>query len=605
MAVAPIQLGPYRIGQPLGKGGMGTVFAAIEETTGETAAVKVLSAVLGREEGFRERFAAEIESLRKLRHPNIVRLHGYGVEEDWQYYAMELVEGQSLDEAIRSGRSFGWREAVDIGLQICRALRHAHDRGVIHRDIKPANLLVTPDGLVKLSDFGIAKLFGNTGLTSDGGVLGTADYMSPEQADGRPVTHRCDLYGLGGVLYTLIAGRPPFRAKSVVEMLQLQRYSEPEPLGKLAPHAPVELEDLVRSMMNKEPERRIPTALAATRRLEMIRDLPDRPQGSSHGAVDKPAKDEVGEIETADDPTSAQPVPDDPDADPRAITSRPRRGPERKMLTTALPSLMPPRLAGSTSLSERSNGQRRFTAVAGEDEYIDSESWSEKAVGLVSPQTWVLIVSLLIVGFSAWYLVQPPSADRLYERIIDATEDERVENRLQLDQDIKTFLTYYPSDTRSREVERAHDSLVRWQLKRRMDRLTRQINEGRPLSSVQRAYIEALRFEILDPERCISLLTALVGVYSGEEGISNDDRLILELSRQKAGEITRRLRSVIDVVYLDRMVDRFEALGATDPDEAYQRLRDLKTLYDGKPDAQETLQRVDLLLEMLKGKVSE
>jgi len=191
------QLGPYKIGRTLGRGGMGTVYAGVSLESGEDAAVKVLSAAMAREEGFRERFEAEIESLRKLSHPNIVKLFGFGEQDGHLFYSMELVDGHSLEEELQAGRTFDWRETTDLAIQVCRALKHAHDRGVIHRDIKPANLLLAADGTVKLSDFGIAKLFGNSGMTADGGVLGTAEYMAPEQADGRPVTHRCDLYSLG------------------------------------------------------------------------------------------------------------------------------------------------------------------------------------------------------------------------------------------------------------------------------------------------------------------------------------------------------------------------------------------------------------------------
>src|SRR5690606_33127591 len=135
------------------------------------------------------------------------------------FYAMELVEGRNLQDEMQSGRRFDWREVCRIGIAICQGLKHAHDVGVIHRDLKPANLLITPDGHIKLSDFGIAKLYGMSQLTGDGGVLGTADYMAPEQADGRPVTTRCDMYSLGSVLFALLARRPPFAAPTLAEVL--------------------------------------------------------------------------------------------------------------------------------------------------------------------------------------------------------------------------------------------------------------------------------------------------------------------------------------------------------------------------------------------------
>lgn len=261
------QLGPYRIGKRLGRGGMGTVFEGHDDATGQVAAVKVLSPMLAGDPGFRERFEIEIETLKKLRHPNIVRLFGWGEEDGRLFYSMELIEGTNLEQELRNGRRFTWREVTDVGLRLCKALKHAHDRGVIHRDIKPANLMLQPDGDIKLSDFGIAKLFGSVGMTVDGGVLGTAEYMSPEQADGRSVTARCDLYSVGGVLYSLLAGRPPFRARTLPEMLQLQRFAAPDPVRRYAPDTPEELEQIVLQLLEKDPEKRVPNALVLGRRL--------------------------------------------------------------------------------------------------------------------------------------------------------------------------------------------------------------------------------------------------------------------------------------------------------------------------------------------------
>ncbi|MBA3482225.1 MAG: serine/threonine protein kinase, partial [Pirellulales bacterium] len=224
------QLGPYRIGRRLGKGGMGSVYEAVDVKTGQRVAVKALTPQLAMAEGFRERFEAEIESLKKLQHESIVRLLGYGEHDGILFYSMELIDGPSLEQEINNGRRFDWNETLSLSVQLCRALKHAHDHGVVHRDVKPANLLLTADNRVKVADFGIARLFGSTQLTTAGGVLGTADYMSPEQADGRAVTEKCDQYSLGCVMYALLAGRPPFRAKTMPEMLQLQRFAAPEPV---------------------------------------------------------------------------------------------------------------------------------------------------------------------------------------------------------------------------------------------------------------------------------------------------------------------------------------------------------------------------------------
>src|SRR5262249_766464 len=136
-------LGPYRLGRQLGKGGMGAVYDAVDRGTGQRAAVKALAPQLATVDGFRERFEAEIESLKKLQHEGIVRLYGYGEDNGVLFYSMELVEGPSLEQEINAGRRFDWQETLSIAIQVCRALKHAHDHGVVHRDIKPANLLVT------------------------------------------------------------------------------------------------------------------------------------------------------------------------------------------------------------------------------------------------------------------------------------------------------------------------------------------------------------------------------------------------------------------------------------------------------------------------------
>src|SRR5690606_4300661 len=151
------------------------------------------------------------------------------------FYAMEYVEGAALDELLRQGRTFSWQQVVEIGKQTCKALRHAHDRGIIHRDIKPSNLILTLDEQVKLADFGVARLYGVTGMTVEGGAVGTASYMAPEQAHverttDRPagrghertpdrLTERADLYALGAVFYTLLSGRPPLVARTFPDMM--------------------------------------------------------------------------------------------------------------------------------------------------------------------------------------------------------------------------------------------------------------------------------------------------------------------------------------------------------------------------------------------------
>src|SRR5262245_57163807 len=290
-------LGPYVIDKPLGKGGMGSVYAATDPQTGERVAVKALTPHLAMAEGFRERFEAEIESLKALRHEGIVRLFGYGEQDGVLFYSMELVDGTSLEDELKAGRRFNWREVTNIAIQLSLALKHAHDHGIVHRDIKPANVLLYDDEKVKLADFGIARLFGTNQLTTAGGVLGTADYMSPEQADGRPVTARCDQYSLGGVMYALLTGRPPFRATNLPQMLQLQRFAKPEPERRYAPDTPEQLERVIMQLLSKNPAERFPNTQVLARHLQAMVKALSRPTaddfalvGDEHG-VDRPDAD--------------------------------------------------------------------------------------------------------------------------------------------------------------------------------------------------------------------------------------------------------------------------------------------------------------------------
>src|SRR5207244_7296527 len=192
-----------------------------------------------------ERFKREIDTLSQLDHPSIVHFYESGFENNFYFYAMEYVEGQSLDEVLQKHKRLPWEEVLDIALQICPALRHVHDHGIIHRDLKPPNLIRTPSGQIKLMDFGIAKVFASSHLTATGGVVGTAEFLSPEQAAGKPVRKRSDLYSLGIVLYALLTGRTPFEGPSFLDILHKHRYAQFDPPQRIVPEIPYEINDLV------------------------------------------------------------------------------------------------------------------------------------------------------------------------------------------------------------------------------------------------------------------------------------------------------------------------------------------------------------------------
>lgn len=247
---------------------MGAVYEGVHERSGEKVAVKLISGAVADEIRFRRRFAGEVETLKRLRHNNIVRLIGYGEEQGHLFYSMELVEGESLQQRIRRCKRLDWLPATEIAIQVCRALKHAHDLGVVHRDLKPANLLLTADDTVKLVDFGIAKLFGAAEHTAAGSVLGTADYMAPEQASGGPITQRTDLYALGSVMYAMLTGRPPFSGKRITEVIESLRRDRVVPLDLVNPELPEEIVAIVHDLLAKDPDQRPPTALAVLNRLK-------------------------------------------------------------------------------------------------------------------------------------------------------------------------------------------------------------------------------------------------------------------------------------------------------------------------------------------------
>jgi hypothetical protein len=270
------RLGGWVIFKELGRGGMGRVYLAQEEITGRKAAVKVLAPELAQDIGFLERFKREIAALSQLSHPNIVSFYDSGLENGHYYYAMEYVEGQNLDDALAEQKRLPWREVLDIALQICPALRHVHDHGVIHRDLKPSNILRTPAGQIKLTDFGIAKLFASGQLTATGGVVGTAEYISPEQAAGKQVTKRSDLYSLGVVLYTLLVGRPPFEGQNFIDLLHKHRYAQFDKPIKIIPDLPYELDEIICQLLAKESSERPADCLVLFKQLERVRNKLDR-----------------------------------------------------------------------------------------------------------------------------------------------------------------------------------------------------------------------------------------------------------------------------------------------------------------------------------------
>src|SRR5207244_7036811 len=208
-----------------------------------------------------------------LNHKNIVRFYIASQFQGTPYYAMEYVEGEPLDAALQRRGRLTWEEVVDLGKQICAALQHAHDQGIVHRDLKPSNLMITPDGTLKLTDFGIAKDLDVTQLTGANCTVGTAAYMSPEQCRGeKNMTFKSDLYSLGIVLYELLTGQKPFQAEVAMDMFMQHIKGTFERPSRLVLDIPIWLDTLVCQLLKTKPERRPRAAAAVAEALQRIRD---------------------------------------------------------------------------------------------------------------------------------------------------------------------------------------------------------------------------------------------------------------------------------------------------------------------------------------------
>ena len=264
-------LGDYQLLNELGRGGMGAVYKANDYRRNRIVAMKVLPAELAYTRTFMQRFEREIETLQRLRHPNIVEMYDVGEVEDVRFYCMEYVDGGSVELRLETGDRLSLVQALDIAHQVAEALEYAHSQGVIHRDIKPGNILIARDGTAKLTDFGVAKVIEATMATVTSGIVGTIEYLAPEQASGGAVTPATDIYSLGATLYEMVTGRPPFEGETPSQILHRQLHSLPEQPRNLRPEVPQRLNDLIVKMLEKQPERRISSAQALKRELERIK----------------------------------------------------------------------------------------------------------------------------------------------------------------------------------------------------------------------------------------------------------------------------------------------------------------------------------------------
>jgi LuxR family maltose regulon positive regulatory protein len=271
----------YELTGRIAVGGMGEVWKASDRVIARTVAVKILKAELVEAPGFLERFRAEGRNAARVDHDGIARVYDYGEADGIAFLVMELVNGKPLSTVLRREAPLRPDRVLDVVAQTARALHSAHEAGLVHRDIKPENLLLTPDGRVKITDFGIARVADQVPFTVAGQVMGTVQYISPEQVSGRPVTAASDIYSLGIVAYEALVGRRPFTGESPVAIALAQVNEDPPPMP---PGVPVPVRDLVLSCMAKDPARRPRSAADLARSAEQLRGISAAEMGVVQGA---------------------------------------------------------------------------------------------------------------------------------------------------------------------------------------------------------------------------------------------------------------------------------------------------------------------------------
>ncbi len=250
----------YEIVEILGEGGMAFVYKAKDKQLQRNVAIKTLKPNYVNQEKFVDRFRREAQTAANLNHPNIVQIFDWGIEDE-PYFVMEYIEGNTLTSIITGNKTVGLNDILYIGSQVANGLKEAHKHGLVHRDIKPGNIMITPDGKVKVTDFGIVSLQNEeSDITKTGAVLGTASYISPEQAQGKPVSFESDLYSLGTVLYELIAGNPPFTGDSPIATATKHLTDKPEKLSNYRKDIPKALENAVLKLLEKRPSDRFKSA---------------------------------------------------------------------------------------------------------------------------------------------------------------------------------------------------------------------------------------------------------------------------------------------------------------------------------------------------------
>ena len=426
------RIGPFQLEGRLGVGGMGIVYRAIYLKGGQKVAVKVLAPDLATDPKLAKRFEREMEILKKLKHPNIVKYYGGSTTGAQRFYAMELVTGGSLADLLKKKGRLSWEETIDYGLQIAKALEHAHDAGVIHRDLKPANLLLAADGTLKLSDFGIARDTQSTALTAAGKTVGTMAYMAPEQITGKqPITRRTDLYAFGCVLFEMLTGRTPFEAATQPEMLFKHIEEEPPNVREFNIDCPIWLDRLVHQLLEKDPDERPFDALAVQVLLEEVRTR-------------------VAEQE----------------------------------------SMVKATVAGGVSALTVKDGDPALAKALGKKK----KKKKPDQLTPFYERTWFLGLCLsILIGIVVWWK-WPENEEQMFTRLQASLAATDAQQRPEFDAEIREFLQRFPDSSHAVMAQGWLDEIAVTRARRRLSNLELRAN-AEPDNDGQRLFLEARRFE--------------------------------------------------------------------------------------------------------------